>query len=184
MRIEDRQTLKAVILADYESYGMRHPFASRITFGENWALFSYMKTLRYLEYYTNKKRHFWDNIFLFWFWLKHRRNCAQMGIYVAPNSVGSGFHLQHRGFRHLNSNVKIGKNCEILPMVLIGNKKPEFHGQPISIGDNCYISAGATILGPVTIGNNVIVAAGAVVTKNVPDNCIVGGVPAKILKNL
>ena len=39
-----------------------------------------------------------------------------------------------------------------------------------------------TILPGVTIGNNVVVAAGAVVTKDVPDNCVVGGVPAKIIK--
>ena len=41
-----------------------------------------------------------------------------------------------------------------------------------------------TILPGITIGNNVVVAAGAVVTKDVPDNCVVGGVPARILKNI
>lgn len=52
----------------------------------------------------------------------------------------------------------------------------------ISIGDNCYISTGVIILGNVSIGNNVTIAAGAVVTKDVPDDCVVGGVPAKIIK--
>ena len=78
--------------------------------------------------------------------------------------------------------MKIGKNCEILPMVLIGNKKPDCQGQPIIIGDNCYISAGVIILGPVNIGNNVTIAAGAVVNKDIPDNCVVAGIPAKIIK--
>ena len=41
-----------------------------------------------------------------------------------------------------------------------------------------------TILPGITIGNNVVVAAGAVVTKDVPDNCVVGGVPARVLKNI
>ena len=42
----------------------------------------------------------------------------------------------------------------------------------------------AVILPGVTIGRHVVVAAGAVVTKDVPDNCVVGGIPAKILKDL
>lgn len=56
--------------------------------------------------------------------------------------------------------------------------------QPITIGDDVWIGANAVILPGVTIGKHVVVAAGAVVTKDVPDNSIVGGVPAKILKNL
>lgn len=52
------------------------------------------------------------------------------------------------------------------------------------IGDDVWIGGNVTILPGVNIGNNVIVAAGAVVTKDVPDNCVVGGVPAKILKPL
>ena len=67
-------------------------------------------------------------------------------------------------------------------MVLIGKKSPEIKEGPISIGDDCYISTGVTILGPITIGNNVTIAAGAVVTKDIPDNCIVAGIPAKIIK--
>ena len=51
------------------------------------------------------------------------------------------------------------------------------------IGDNVHISAGARILGPIRIGNNVIIGANAVVVKDVPDNCIVAGVPAKIIKD-
>ena len=56
--------------------------------------------------------------------------------------------------------------------------------KPIRIKKNAWIGANATILGGVTIGENSIVAAGAVVSKDVPDNSIVGGVPAKFLKNI
>jgi len=55
---------------------------------------------------------------------------------------------------------------------------------PIRIKKNAWIGANATILGGVTIGENSIVAAGAVVSKDVPDNSIVGGVPAKFIKNI
>lgn len=67
-------------------------------------------------------------------------------------------------------------------MVLIGKKTKGLKNVQISIGDNCYISTGVIILGNVSIGNNVTIAAGAVVTKDVPDDCVVGGVPAKIIK--
>lgn len=180
--ITSRKQLKEYIDADFKSYKMVHPFLARWSYGENWELFAYMRNLRYLEYYTNKKQMPWDKLFRAWRWLKHRRNCAKMDVDIPINAVGPGFHLQHRGFRHLNANTRIGKNCEILPLVLIGNKTPKDQGKPIIIGDNCYISTGVTILGPITIGNNVTIAAGAVVNKDVPDNCIVGGVPAKILK--
>ena len=53
---------------------------------------------------------------------------------------------------------------------------------PIHIKKNAWIGAGAIILQGVTIGENAIVAAGAVVSKDVPDNMIVGGIPAKIIK--
>lgn len=56
--------------------------------------------------------------------------------------------------------------------------------QPVIIGDDVWIGANAVILPGVTIGNHAVVAAGAVVTKDVPDNTIVGGVPAKEIKKI
>ena len=56
--------------------------------------------------------------------------------------------------------------------------------KPILIKRNAWIGAGATILPGVTIGENAVIAAGAVVSKDVPDNVVVGGIPAKIIKSL
>lgn len=56
--------------------------------------------------------------------------------------------------------------------------------KPIHIKKNAWIGAGATILQGVTIGENAVVASGAVVSKDVPDNTIVGGIPAKIIKTI
>ncbi len=56
--------------------------------------------------------------------------------------------------------------------------------KPVVIDDDVWIGANAVILPGVTIGKHCVVAAGAVVTKDVPDNCMVGGVPAKILKKI
>lgn len=84
----------------------------------------------------------------------------------------------HPGYRKIPTFVEIGENCTILPMVLIGRRKPTAKGKAI-IGNNCYISTGVTILSPIHIGNNVTIGAGAVVTKDIPDGQTVGGVPAK-----
>ena len=74
----------------------------------------------------------------------------------------------------------IGKNCMIGQNVTIGGKSG-WYEVPI-IGDNVEICAGAKILGPVRVGSNVIIGANAVIVKDVPDNCVVAGIPAKIIK--
>lgn len=58
------------------------------------------------------------------------------------------------------------------------------HTQPVVIRRNAWIGAGATVLPGITVGENAIVAAGAVVTKDVPGNTVVAGVPAKIIRNI
>ena len=56
--------------------------------------------------------------------------------------------------------------------------------QPVVISDDVWIGANAVILPGVTIGRHCVIAAGAVVTKDVPDNTLVGGIPAKVIKQL
>ncbi|SDJ78264.1 maltose acetyltransferase domain-containing protein [Sediminibacillus albus] len=90
--------------------------------------------------------------------------------------------------------VRIGDNCMLAPGVHIytathpinpveRNSGAEF-GKPVTIGDNVWIG-GRSIINPgVTIGNNVVIASGAVVVKDVPENVVVGGNPAKVLKEI
>ena len=56
--------------------------------------------------------------------------------------------------------------------------------QPIHIGKNVWLGANVTVLPGVTIGDGAVIAAGAVVTKNVQENTIVAGVPAKFIRNI
>jgi maltose O-acetyltransferase len=63
-------------------------------------------------------------------------------------------------------------------------RKPQETAYPITIGDDCWIAGGVTICPGVTIGNRCIVAAGSVVTKDIPDDSLVAGVPAIIKRKL
>lgn len=70
------------------------------------------------------------------------------------------------------------------PISPMGRRKYLSVAKPVTIGNDVWIGGNVTILPGVTIGNNVIVAAGAVVTKDVPDNSLVGGVPAKLIRTI
>lgn len=93
-------------------------------------------------------------------------------------TIGPGLELPHCLPIVVHYNAKIGKNCTLHQFVTIGGNG---RGKVPIIGDNCFVGAGAVIIGDIKIGNNVTVGANAVVTKDVPDNATVGGVPAKIL---
>lgn len=85
-------------------------------------------------------------------------------------------------------NVFIAPNCGFYtaehPLNAETRNKGSEYAKPIIIGNNVWIGGGVQILSGVTVGNNSVVAAGAVVTKNVPDNSVVAGVPAKVIKSL
>ena len=70
------------------------------------------------------------------------------------------------------------------PLTPMGRRQHLGIAEPVTIGNDVWIGGNVTILPGVTIGNNVVVAAGAVVTEDVPDNCLIGGVPAKKIKEI
>lgn len=96
--------------------------------------------------------------------------------------IGKGTKFGYGGMGVVvHSKAVIGDNCSIGQQVTIGGGNNRYPGLP-KIGNNVRISKGAIVFGGITIGNNVTVGANAVVTKPVPDNAIVAGVPAKILR--
>lgn len=96
--------------------------------------------------------------------------------------IGKGTKLGYGGIGVvIHDKSKIGSNCSIGQQVTIGGGNSQYPGIP-TIGDNVKINKGAIVFGGITIGNNVIIGANAVVNKPVPDNAVVAGVPAKILR--
>lgn len=99
-------------------------------------------------------------------------------LYLDALEIGGGLYIQH-GFATMIAAKSIGENCWINQQVTVGYNG---QGEPPVIGDWVMITCGAKVLGDIHIGNHVTVGANAVVIRDVPDNCVVGGVPAKIIK--
>ncbi|WP_432404177.1 sugar O-acetyltransferase [Wukongibacter sp. M2B1] len=100
--------------------------------------------------------------------------------------INSGCRFQDQGGITIGDGVLIGHNVVLATLNhdIDPNKRSMMHPAPIVIGKNVWIGANATVVSDVTVGDGAIVAAGAVVTRDVPANVIVGGVPAKIIKKI
>jgi serine O-acetyltransferase len=95
--------------------------------------------------------------------------------------IGSGFYLGHVGGIVVNDKVVIGKNCNLSHQVTLGiSNRGSLAGTP-TIGDNVYIGPGAKIFGRIHIGDYAAIGANCVVTKDVPDQGVVAGIPGKVI---
>src|SRR5262244_2083213 len=97
---------------------------------------------------------------------------AVIGRNTFFNNYGMGVVIHRR--------TVIGENCEISHHVTIGGRGG-FYNVPV-IGNNVFIGAGATVLGPVGIGDGAIIGANAVVLRDVPPHAVVAGNPARVIK--
>lgn len=120
----------------------------------------------------------------------------------APFYCDYGYNIQIGKNFYVNFNaifldvcpIKIGDNCMFGPNVQlytathpinpIERNSGYEYGKPITIGNNVWIGGGAIVYPGVSIGDNSIIAAGAVIVKDVPNNVIVGGNPAKVIKEI
>lgn len=100
--------------------------------------------------------------------------------------INSSCHFQDQGGITLGDGCQIGHNVTIA--TLNHDIDPKYRGDtmpsPVIIGKNVWIGSGATLVPGVTIGDNAIIGAGSVVTKEVPANTVVAGVPAKVIKTI
>lgn len=135
--------------------------------------------------------------------LKELFGSTGTNLYIEPTfrcDYGYNIHVGENFFANFDCvfldvcEIRIGDNCFIAPGVHIytathplnameRNTGAEY-GKPVTIGHNVWIGGRSVINPGVTIGNNVVIASGAVVTKDVPDNVVVGGNPAKVIKQI
>lgn len=148
-----------------------------ILFGEAFKFIFWIRTCQYIRGNPLLKYSVYPFALLM---LNHYKYKFGISISISTE-IGSGFYIGHFGGIIVYPLCKIGKNCNISQGVTLGKtNRGENSGYPI-IGDNVYIAPGAKVIGAVKVGNNVAIGANCVVTKNVPDNAVVVGIPGKVI---
>lgn len=154
-----------------------------LTHEEHACIYHYIRNLRHCEYHlNNSKKSFFQKLLYYYYKIRITQLGSKYNIFIRLNTCGFGLrilHLSGGGGVRIEA-LKVGNYCGFNAGVLIGQKDGE-ENRPI-IGNHVAFGPGSKAFGNLQIGNNVFVAANSVVTKDIPDNCIVGGIPAKIIK--
>lgn len=180
--IDTKKSLKEVLRYEREIYrtlGYKGKIHSFISLCEVGYLYKYIESLRYDEYYTNCKTTINSILGLYWR-RKHNKLGIKLGISIPINTFGPGLKIYHSQGIIVHRDARIGRNCSLHGLNCIGNNGKEIVGRNTpTIGENCDIGVGASIIGNVVLGNNIKVAAGSVVCKSYEkDNIVLIGIPA------
>lgn len=184
--IKTKDDLKRYLLEDAKVNGVSSNYikylVSLFYCIESCHAYHYLKTLRYCEYHLNNEGPIHKLLYLY-YKTKLSRLGFKYNIHVPLNVADAGLRLVHiSGGGIILNAISIGRNCTFNAGVILGNNS-NLEDKPL-IGDEVVFNPGAKAFGRVTVGNRVVVAANAVITKDVIDNVAVGGVPAKIIKQL
>ena len=141
----------------------------------NACVFRYLKSLRKYEYYTNS-----GSLLRYWYRFYNRRLGLKYNLALPINKIGYGLYIPHIEGGIIINCRKMGNYCGINSGVVVGNKNT--NDEVPEIGDNAKLTIGCKVIGKIRVGNNVVIAPNSVVIKDVPDNCVVSGIPATIIK--
>lgn len=111
-----------------------------------------------------------------------RRMCARYSVFLdASTEIGGGLYIPHALGIIVNRNCVIGRNCNLGHLVTLGvANRGERQGTP-TIGNNAYIGVGAVVFGGIRVGHRAAIGANAVVARDVPDDAVVVGAPARVI---
>ena len=178
-----KQDLRYYIAQDQKSLGVKkRRFSWLLNLVLSKRIPSFQKTLRIAEYYHNKasRNKLYELPALYYKFL-HRKKSHELGFTIPLNVFGPGLSIAHYGTIVVNPAARIGANCRIHVCVNIGASNGS-NKAPI-IGDNVYIAPGCKIFGDIEIASDVVISANSVVNRSFKkSNILIGGVPAKILK--
>jgi len=173
-----------LIYSDYRRYrsatgGEKENRISPILFSQGlWASSVYR-----LSHFTSQiKPHFVGRIFRIFFLLIEKIVEITTGIRIPGEcEIGKGLYIGHFGPIILNSQAKLGENCNLSHTVTIGIVQTgDRMGVPV-IGDRVYIGPHSVIIGGITVGDDAVIGAGSVVIHDIPEKGVVAGNPARII---
>jgi serine O-acetyltransferase len=138
---------------------------------------NFLILLRTVEYYRNCRKGIIGKLFETYFFYRFNRISVKLGFSIPPNVFGPGLFIPHYGTIVINSNAKVGANCVLHTCVCIAGNDEKI------IGDNVYFSTGSVVSGKTRLSDNVTISVNSLVNKSFEiDNILLGGTPAKVLK--
>ena len=170
--------LKELIFLIWSDLDRYHPnpnmwnFLREILVGQGFKYFLWFR----LNQYLSSKAFWWAPWKLIGKFILHHYSYKFVIDISQSAEIGPGLKIEHFGGIFVSGQARIGKRCTLCQGVTIG----AHNGAP-KVGDFVFIGPGAKVLNDIRVGSNAIIGANCVVTKDVPENAVVVGVPGKVI---